>query len=94
MITRTIPYIPGDGVGPEVTASMRRILDAAVAKAYGGARRLDWLEVAAGQKAFDCLGTYLPDETLERCGFPRDEILSGLQSLCDAYGCDLSVLGF
>ena len=65
MITRTIPYIPGDGVGPEVTASMRRILDAAVAKAYGGARRLDWLEVAAGQKAFDCLGTYLPDETLE-----------------------------
>ena len=65
MITRTIPYIPGDGVGPEVTTAMRRILDAAVAKAYGGGRRLDWLEVAAGQKAFDCLGTWLPDETVE-----------------------------
>ena len=65
MIAKTIPYIPGDGVGPEVTASMRRILDAAVAKAYGGERRLDWLEVAAGQKAFDTLGTYLPDETME-----------------------------
>ena len=61
MITRTIPYIPGDGVGPEVTTSMRRILDAAIARAYGGNRRLDWLEVAAGQKAFDTLGTYLPD---------------------------------
>ena len=65
MIAKTIPYIPGDGVGPEVTTSMRRILDAAVAKAYGGARRLDWLEVAAGQKAFDTLGTYLPDATME-----------------------------
>ncbi|MDO4999465.1 MAG: NADP-dependent isocitrate dehydrogenase [Bacteroidales bacterium] len=69
MISQTIPYIPGDGVGPEVTTAMRRILDAAVAKAYGGERRLEWLELAAGQKAFDCLGTYLPDETVEafRC---------------------------
>ena len=65
MISQTIPYIPGDGVGPEVTTAMRRILDAAVAKAYGGERRLEWLELAAGQKAFDCLGTYLPDETVE-----------------------------
>jgi isocitrate dehydrogenase len=65
MIIKTIPYIPGDGVGPEVTTSMRRILDAAIAKAYGGDRRLDWLEVAAGQKAFDTLGTWLPDETME-----------------------------
>ena len=65
MITRTIPYIPGDGVGPEVTASMRRILDAAVAKAYGGARRLEWLELAAGQRAFEQLGTYLPDATVQ-----------------------------
>lgn len=65
MTVKTIPYISGDGVGPEVTASMRRILDAAVAKAYGGSRRLDWLEVPAGQKAFDRLGTWLPDETVE-----------------------------
>ena len=65
MITKTIPYIPGDGVGPEVTTSMRRILEAEIDKAYGGDRRLDWLEVAAGQKAFDTLGTWLPDETME-----------------------------
>ena len=65
MIRRTIPFISGDGVGPEVTTAMRRILDAAVQKAYGGARRLDWLEVPAGQKAYDELGTYLPDQTLQ-----------------------------
>ena len=65
MISRTIPYIPGDGVGPEVTTAMRRILDAAVQKAYGGARRLDWLEVPAGQKAYDELGTYLPEQTMQ-----------------------------
>ena len=65
MMTQTIPYIPGDGVGPEVTTAMRRILDAAVDKAYGGARRLEWMELAAGQKAFDCLGTWLPDETVQ-----------------------------
>ena len=65
MIRRTIPYIPGDGVGPEVTTAMRRILDAAVQKAYGGERRLDWLEVPAGQKAYDELGTYLPEQTMQ-----------------------------
>ena len=65
MIRQTIPFIPGDGVGPEVTASMRRILDAAVAKAYGGERQLEWLELSAGQKAFDTLGTWLPDATME-----------------------------
>ena len=64
MTVKIIPYIPGDGVGPEVTTAMRRILDAAVAKAYDGSRRLDWLELQAGQKAFDALGTYLPDETM------------------------------
>ena len=72
MISQAIPYIPGDGVGPEVTTAMRRILDAAVAKAYGGERRLEWLELAAGQKAFDCLGTYLPGETME--AFRRHKI--------------------
>ena len=64
MTVKTIPYIPGDGVGPEVTAAMRRILDAAVEKAYDGTRRIDWLELKAGQRAFDELGTYLPDETM------------------------------
>ena len=65
MTTQIIPYIQGDGVGPEVTASMRRILDAAVERSYGSARALRWKELQAGQKAWDTLGTYLPDETLE-----------------------------
>ena len=65
MITRTIPFIPGDGVGPEVTTAMRRILDAAVDRAYGGSRRLEWLELAAGQAAFDRFGTPLPEETVQ-----------------------------
>ena len=65
MIIRTIPYIPGDGVGLEVTTAMRRILDAAVHKAYAGERALEWVEVPAGQKAFDSLGSFLPEETLQ-----------------------------
>ena len=66
----TIPFIKGDGVGPEVTASMRRVLDAAVAKAYSD-RSIDWVEVPAGQAAFDRYGSYMPDttiETLRSCG--------------------------
>lgn len=59
----TIPYIKGDGVGPEVTASMRRILDAALSRT--GEATIDWMEVPAGQTAFDELGTYMPDETLD-----------------------------
>ncbi len=60
-----IPFIAGDGVGPEVTQSMQHIIDAAIEKAYNGTRKIEWLEVIAGGKAFDQLGTYLPDETLE-----------------------------
>ncbi|NLL24814.1 MAG: NADP-dependent isocitrate dehydrogenase, partial [Spirochaetales bacterium] len=65
MMTRTICYIEGDGVGPEVTAVMLKAVDAAVGKAYQGAKRIEWKEVLAGQKAFDRVGTYLPEETLE-----------------------------
>ena len=60
----TVPYICGDGVGPEVTAAMRRVIDAAVAKAYGPEHRLDWREVPAGPSAFAQSGTYLPDSTV------------------------------
>ena len=60
----SIPYITGDGVGPEITPAMQQIVDAAVARAYAGQRNIEWVEVLAGQKAFDRLGTYLPDETL------------------------------
>ncbi|NLZ76816.1 MAG: NADP-dependent isocitrate dehydrogenase [Spirochaetales bacterium] len=64
-MNRTICYIEGDGVGPEVTAVMLKAVDAAVAKAYQGSKRIEWKEVLAGQKAFDRVGTYLPEETLE-----------------------------
>ena len=65
MTSKTIPFIKGDGVGPEITASMQRVLDAAVGKAYSGSRKLDWMEVPAGQKAFKELGTSLPQETIQ-----------------------------
>src|SRR5216684_1894380 len=60
-----IPFIEGDGTGPDIWRASVRVLDAAVAKAYGARRRLGWLEVLAGQKAFDQTGTWLPDETLD-----------------------------
>ena len=62
MIMITVPYIQGDGVGPEVVAATRAIIDAANAKT---GHKIEWLEVPAGQKAFDASGTYMPDETLE-----------------------------
>jgi len=61
----TIPFITGDGVGAEITPAMQRVVDTAVAKTYGGKRRIDWLEVAAGQTAYDRFGTYLPSDTME-----------------------------
>lgn len=65
MKTATIPFIKGDGVGPEITASMRRILDAAIKKAYSSEKKIEWLEVPAGAEAFAKYGTYMPDETVE-----------------------------
>ena len=60
-----LPFIEGDGTGPDIWRSAVRVLDAAVAKAYGGKRGIAWLEVLAGQKAFDQTGSWLPDETLD-----------------------------
>ncbi|HHC08491.1 MAG TPA: NADP-dependent isocitrate dehydrogenase, partial [Actinobacteria bacterium] len=51
-----IPYIEGDGIGPDIWAAASRVFDAAVEKVYGGRRRIEWLEVLAGQKAFDRTG--------------------------------------
>ncbi|MBR4128208.1 MAG: NADP-dependent isocitrate dehydrogenase [Bacteroidaceae bacterium] len=65
MQTITIPYIMGDGVGAEITPAMLKVVDAAVEKCYSGSKKIDWKEVLAGEKAFNTLGTYLPDETLE-----------------------------
>lgn len=60
-----IPFIEGDGTGPDIWRSSQRVFDAAVEKAYGGERSIAWKEVLAGQKAFDQTGNWLPDETLD-----------------------------
>ena len=60
-----IPFIEGDGIGPDIWAAASRVLDAAVETAYAGARQIEWREVLAGQKAFDQTGSWLPDETLD-----------------------------
>lgn len=62
--TPTVPYIMGDGVGAEITPAMQLIVDAAVEKVYGGKRKIDWVEVLAGEKAFNQTGSWLPDETM------------------------------
>lgn len=60
-----IPFIEGDGIGKDISGPSQRVIDAAVAKAYGNSRELVWKEVLAGEKAFKATGHYLPDETLE-----------------------------
>ncbi len=60
-----IPFIEGDGTGPDIWAASVRVFDAAVDKAYGGSRRIAWKEVLAGQKAFDETGDWLPQETVD-----------------------------
>jgi isocitrate dehydrogenase len=59
-----VPFIEGDGTGPDIWRASVRVLDAAVAKAYGGKRKISWMEVYAGEKAFKKLDTWLPDETV------------------------------
>ncbi len=63
--TPLVPFIEGDGVGAEVTPAMRRVVDAAVERAYGGGRRIVWHEVLAGGKAYRECGEWLPGATLE-----------------------------
>ncbi len=59
-----IPFIEGDGIGPDIWAASVRVFDSAVEKAYGGERKIEWMELLAGQKAFDATGSWLPDETV------------------------------
>ncbi len=60
-----IPFIEGDGTGPDIWAASVRVLDAAVEKAYKGKKKIFWKEVLAGEKAFNQTGNWLPDETLK-----------------------------
>ncbi len=68
-----IPYIEGDGTGRDIWRASVRVFDAAVAAAYGGKRRIHWMEVYAGEKAHTAYGTWLPDETVAAC---RDYLVS------------------
>ncbi len=60
-----LPFIQGDGTGPDIWAASQLVFDAAVAKAYGGKKSISWFEVFAGQAAFDKFGSWLPDDTVE-----------------------------
>ncbi len=68
-----IPYIEGDGTGPDIWRATVRVLDAAVKSAYSGKRKIHWLEVYAGEKANTLFNTWLPDETVTAC---RDFLIS------------------
>jgi isocitrate dehydrogenase len=68
-----IPFIEGDGTGRDIWRAAVRVLDAAVAKAYGGARQIHWLEIYAGEKANNQFGTWLPEATVQAC---RDYLVS------------------
>ncbi|HIF50493.1 MAG TPA: NADP-dependent isocitrate dehydrogenase [Thiotrichaceae bacterium] len=65
--TPVIPFIEGDGIGPDVWNASHRVLDAAVEKAYSGKKEIKWLEVYAGEKANQLTGNWLPDETVDTC---------------------------
>ena len=62
-----VPFIEGDGTGPDIWRASVRVMDAAVHKAYGGRRKIHWLEVYAGEKSNKLLHTWLPDETVAAC---------------------------
>ena len=60
-----VPFIEGDGIGPDIWKATRAVVDAAVEKAFGGARAIEWLELLAGEKAFKATGEWLPQATLD-----------------------------
>lgn len=65
MEKKIVPFITGDGVGAEITPAMQTVVNAALRKAYRNDRSIEWIEVLAGERAFNELGTWLPDETME-----------------------------
>ncbi|NMB52598.1 MAG: NADP-dependent isocitrate dehydrogenase, partial [Bacteroidales bacterium] len=60
-----IPYIAGDGIGPDIWNASVRVFDNAVTKAFGNDRKIIWKEVLAGEKAYKATGNWLPEETLQ-----------------------------
>jgi isocitrate dehydrogenase len=68
-----IPFIEGDGTGPDIWRATVRLLDAAVEKAYGGQKQIKWVEIFAGEKSYNQFGTWLPESTVQAC---RDYLVS------------------
>jgi len=68
-----IPFIEGDGTGPDIWRASVRVMDAAVQKAYGGKRKIHWMEIYAGEKSYKAFNSWLPDETVTAC---RDYLVS------------------
>lgn len=66
-----IPFIEGDGVGPDITSAMRMVIDAAVEKAYGKTRKLEWWEIFAGEKSHGLFGEWIPEDTFEAIRYFR-----------------------
>ncbi len=62
----TVPFIEGDGIGPDIWRATQRVLDEAVSRAYGGDRKINWLALLAGEKAYAQTGTWIPEETVEQ----------------------------
>jgi isocitrate dehydrogenase len=62
-----IPFIEGDGTGRDIWRASVRVMDAAVAKAYGGRRKIEWMEIYAGEKSYQAFNNWLPDETVAAC---------------------------
>ena len=104
-----IPFIEGDGIGPDIWKAAVRVLDAAVEKAYDGEKKIQWLEVYAGEKAFKKFNNWLPDETIEKCqeylvsikgplttpiGGGMRSLNVALRQLLDLYVCLRPVRGF
>ena len=61
----TIPFIEGDGIGPDIWKASVRVFDAAIEKAYAGTRKIDWLKVLAGEESFKQNGSWMPDATMD-----------------------------
>ncbi len=84
-----VPFIEGDGTGPDIWRASVRVMDAAVRKAYGQRRKIHWLEVYAGEKAYKLCNNWLPDETVAAC---RDYLVSIKGPLTTPVGCGIRSL--
>ena len=61
----TIPFIEGDGIGPDIWKAAVRVFDAAIQKAYGSEKKIDWMKVLAGEEAFNKTGEWMPEATMD-----------------------------